>query len=499
MKKHNYIALLCLLSLLCISFSSKGQDEKLTMKLSLDDVLLLAKNRSPQSQVAKFKYLESYWEFKSYQAEYLPYLEANATLPSYTNQFQNVTQQDGTQVIHNINRLEANAGLSLNQRIPFTDGLLSVSTGLSRTEDINSDTPGEQFISNPVFVSYTQKLFGFNDLKWRSRINPTKYEYAKRLYLEEMEDVNMIAVNYYFNLLQAQVNIDIAQKNISNYDTLFQIAKGRYELGKIAENDLLQLELRVMTSKLEYEESLQQFDNSVLQLKSFLRIKDDQDIVLELPIPEDIKPIPLDKVLVEAAANTSIDRKLRLDILNAEKELARRKYSERYSIDLKASYGINAEGANLEDSYRDFSENQTASLGLNIPILNWGRNKGQIKMAEANLDMVRTNVEQEKITNKQSIILDVNKYNMQKIQLDLAAKSDTIAKLRYDITQKRYLIGKINDITELNQAQVDNDASKLKYISALRNYWEYFYKIRKITLYDFEQDRIIYVNLNDLY
>jgi len=87
---------------------------------------------------------------------------------------------------------------------------------------------------------------------------------------------------------------------------------------------------------------------------------------------------------------------------------------------------------------------------------------------------------------------------MQKNQLRIAAKSDTVAQKRYDVTQKRYMIGKINDVLDLNLAQIDNDNAKIGYYRSLMTYWKSYYQIRKITLYDFEHNTPIMVSFDDL-
>jgi outer membrane protein len=54
---------------------------------------------------------------------------------------------------------------------------------------------------------------------------------------------------YYFDLLVAQVNLQIAEKNRSNNDTLYKIAGHKLELGKISQNDLLQLQMGLLTAQ----------------------------------------------------------------------------------------------------------------------------------------------------------------------------------------------------------------------------------------------------------
>ena len=87
---------------------------------------------------------------------------------------------------------------------------------------------------------------------------------------------------------------------------------------------------------------------------------------------------------------------------------------------------------------------------------------------------------------------------MQKNQLLIAAKSDTIAQKSYKVSKNRYLIGKIS-VTDLNIAQNDTDRAKIGYIKALQSYWINFFNIRKATLYDFQKGKDLDVNYDDIY
>ena len=120
--------------------------------------------------------------------------------------------------------------------------------------------------------------------------------------------------------------------------------------------------------------------------------------------------------------------------------------------------------------------------------------KGGIKIAESNQDLVKTAVQQDRIDFEQNIYLSVMQFAMQKKQLAIAAKSDTVAQERYKVTHERYLIGKVNDVLELNNAQIDNDNARLNYFKTLRDYWINYYNLRKLTLYDFQENELIMLN-----
>ena len=56
----------------------------------------------------------------------------------------------------------------------------------------------------------------------------------------------------------------------------------------------------------------------------------------------------------------------------------------------------------------------------------------------------------------------------------------------------------MNDVLELNNAQIDSDRSQKEYSRALQSYWRIYFELRKLTLYDFEKDRIILFDINEI-
>ena len=170
----------------------------------------------------------------------------------------------------------------------------------------------------------------------------------------------------------------------------------------------------------------------------------------------------------------------------------------RFDADIYAVFGLTQTSPNLQNAYNTPLDQQQLSLGINIPILDWGLARGRIKMAQSAQELIQTSVEQEKIDFEQNIFLEVMQFKMQKNQLYIAAKADTVAQKRFDITQKRYMIGKINDVLELNMAQIDNDNAKKAYIASLKTYWENYYNLRKLTLFDFMDNKKIVFDINEI-
>jgi len=299
-------------------------------------------------------------------------------------------------------------------------------------------------------------------------------------------------------MLSTQIDLQIAEKNMYNYDTLFRIAKGRYELGKIAENELLQLELNYLKAEAAVQQAELDLENNLFKLKSYLRIKDDVDIELIPPVITDFFTITADKALTEAKYNTSTALDFDKRRLEAQSNVNAAKMTGRFDANLIAEFGLASQGATVPGAYTRPGDAQIFGLDFALPILDWGSAKGRIKQAESLEELVFTAVEQEEIDFEQNIFLQVMQFNMQENQLRIAAKADTIAQKGYTVTQQRYLIGKINDVQQLYQAQIDNDNSRKGYYQALRTYWRNYYQIRKQTLYDFQRDMPILFDINDV-
>jgi outer membrane protein TolC len=482
-----YVQMGLFILLMHIGLTGFSQEEP--AMLSLHEVIDLAQEQSPDAQIAKHRFRRSYWEFRSFKAGYLPSLRLDATLPNFTRSIDPITQQDGTEIYQERQLSRYSANLSLTQKVGLTGGEVFMQSGLQRLDNFYTDTSTSQFLTTPISIGFNQPIFGYNSYKWDKQIEPMRYEEALRTYLETNEQVAMSAVNHFFNLLLAQVERSIAIKNQSNYDTLYNIAKGRYVLGKIAENELLQLELNLLSANAAVENADLEYQNMLFTFKSFMRIKSNQPILL-LPPAENVHfTIKVDEAIQSAKTNTSYGINFDRQLLEAESQVNQARMDGRFEADLYASFGLTQTADALNEAYLNPLDEEQVSLGIVVPILDWGQAKGRIRMAESNLDLVETSIEQARIDFEQNIFLKVMHFNMQKNQMRIAAKADTVAQKRFDVTQKRYMIGKVNDVLELNNAQIDNDNAKKGYYNSLKTYWSSFYEMRKITLYDFVESR----------
>lgn len=480
-----------------VFFVSITCDAQQSVKYTLNDVIQLAQKQSPDALMAKHRFISSYWVYRNYKANYLPSLSFASTLPSISTGFKDqfvggVT----TSVFENVNRYSLD--LFLEQKIGFTGGTVEVSSGLLRTDNFKSDTSWHQYTTNVINFGLTQPISMYNPYRWERRIEPLRYEEAKRIYVEANEKIAVTVIDYFFSLLLAQIKVSIAKKNYSNYDTLYRIAQGRYTLGKIAENDLLQLELNLLKAESAVEDADLNYNNRLYIFKSFLRIKEETMIELIPPTETNHFGVVLQTAVEQAKFNTSSGLEFQRRRLEAER-VVKEARSGRFDANLYVGFGLGQiSNGDIRDAYTQPLDEEFVSFRISMPILDWGRTRGDIKIAESNLALVETSIEQERIDFDHNIFLNVMEFNMQEKQLLIAAKSDTVAQKRFEVTQKRYMIGKVNDVLELQNAQIDNDNARMGYYRSLMTYWESYYEIRMLTLYDFRRNMPITISIDDL-
>ena len=457
---------------------------------TLQEVVKKAKENSPAYRQAITQLSNRSWQYKTFRSNYLPQLSLSGVLPDYNRGIDQVRQPDGTFRFVPVSQVYYDAQLGLNQSIGLSGGQVFINSRVQRFDNFPSLGNRERYSSNPAVIGIIQPIFAFNPLRWDKRIEPLRFEESKREYWEEMENISIRATELYFNLLLAQISYETAERNVANNDTLYQIAQGRYNLGKIAENELLQLELSTMNARQDLAQAVLDMETSTLRLKVFLGLTDSDAI--RLVEPSDIPQFSVDeeKALQEARKNRSRVLAFQRELLQAERDLARARGESGLNIDVFGQFGLNQRANEVSELYINPDNQQRLQIGFNIPIVDWGRTKSRIGTAKANQELVRADIEQEQINFDQDIYLSVKQFKMLRNQLVIAEKAVEVGVKRFDITKSRYLIGKIG-IMELNIATQERDMARRNYVSSLRSFWTAYYNLRLLTLYDFERNDVL--------
>ncbi len=474
--------------ILLITLFNAGMAQE-SLRMNLQEIISMAQNDAPDVQISKTKLSNRYWFYQSFLSDYKPQIDLNATLPNVNRSIQSIILPDGTQAFVPRSFMENSVGISLSQEIALTGGRIFASTGLERLDIFKTSLTGKStsYLSNPIFIGFQQPIFGFNRLKWNKEIEPMRYEEANREFVEEMESVAFGAANFFFDVLISQLNVEALIKNKEDADTLFAITKGRFSVGRIAETELLQIELSSMNADAELASARLNFQTNTERLRNFLGIE--KAVLFDLIPPTELPDFIIDEQLAlqyaEKYRSESISFRRRLK--EAEREVSRAKSESGFQADITGQFGLSQTSDDLSNAYSDPLDQERFSVRLNVPLADWGKARARMEIAKSNQELERMNVAQDRINFQREISIKVQQFDLLRTQVALAKRAYDVSEKRLDITRKRYLIGKI-EIIELNLALREQDSGRRSYYSALRAFWTAYYELRRLTLYNFEKN-----------
>lgn len=476
--------LITLIPLLFILFTAFPQS------MTLDEVISMAQEQSLDNFKAKTMYLSSYWEYKSFKASQLPYVDLSLNPITYNRKMTRRYDFDNDLEIYRPEKtLLSYANLSLNQSIPLTGGTLFFDTDFSRFVNYG-DQDITTYSSTPLRIGLVQPIFAFNSLKWKKKISPLKFEMAKQDYLQKIQGINIKAVDLFFALAKASQDKEIALYEIATADTLYEIGKKRFLIASIEKEDLLNLELTKFNAEIKLAKAESAIQKARFNLNSFLGL--DKSSRIDPVIPDIVEGLE-----IEAQSAVEMARRLNpkmLEIkkkrLEAERDLDQAKKESRFNADLSASYGLNQSADNIDDAYKDPLSQQMVRLSMDIPVLDWGQRRGQRQMKQKLKEVTELETKQEEIDFEQEVTLKVIDFNLQEKEVKSNAKAKGIADESFELTKKRFMSGNAN-FTTLNSSMSTRQSNNSGYLISLQTFWKYYYEVQRLTLYDYINEKPI--------
>ncbi|MGI6220083.1 MAG: TolC family protein [Bacteroidaceae bacterium] len=484
--KHT-VSLLLALHLTTAGHAAVPEDSSAVREWTLEEIIDRACTCSPDALSARHTFRAAYWDWRAYKANYLPALTLTSS-PNLNRAINEVTMGDGSVRFVEQNLLTSDLTLQLTQRVAWTGGTISLESSLQRL-DLFSDGSAS-WKSIPANISYSQSLFGYNSMKWERRTEPLRYEEAQKSYLETMELVAAQAVDYFFALANAQSNYETACQNYANADTLYHFARGRYEIGTITENEMLQLEINRLNEETNRLDALTEMEEATLTLCSYLGFPEGegpQKVRIGTELPE--LTVDPGHALLWAHAQSPDIVSLKRQQIEAESYVAQAKANAGFKADLYLRFGLTqTSDGPLGEAYHHLLDQQIVSVGFTLPILDWGRGRGQVRVAQSQRDLVNTQVAQHYTDFDQNIRKIVGQFNLQSRRVFVAGRTDSTAQRRSDVARRLYLLGR-SSVLDLNASISEKDEARRNFINALHTYWSLYYTLRSLTLYDFQNGR----------
>ncbi len=471
-----------LILIYCVLLTGLSAQTNDTLVLTLNECIRMGQENGPLSDMARDAYSSKKNRYKAFTAGFLPQLSVVADAPQFIRTINSITQPDGSNTFLLQRQAQSSLSLSLSQRLPWTNTDISIYSGLNRLD--NLETKSSFYRSTPLSLSIRQPLFSINTSAWNSDLEELNYHSSHREFVEAMEDAAIDITNKFFGFYLAVMNVNNARLNLAINDTLFQMSKGRFNVGRIAENDLLQSELAYLNANTQYESMLIEYDRAENNLRFAIGLTGN----MPLRVLPDEQPAFF---TVDASQALDYANRYRSDVvnyqylqLNAERNVRQVESNNSISMSISANIGLNQKADALEQAYLNLLDQQQLSVQVQIPLYGFGTGTHAVESARAELSRIETSVESQRFSFTQEVLYQVMRFRQLQTQVALSGKADTVAQRRFDVARERFIIGKI-DVPNLFLAQSEKDNAYRARIQTLSDYWITYFRLRRLTLYDF--------------
>lgn len=464
------------------------------VEMTLEDCIEFAQEKSDAAKVAKKGFMMNILNYKGFKSSYLPQVFLSGAAPGLNRSIQPTQQNDGTRAFRAQNSMYSQVSLDVSQKLALTGTELTLGSSISRLDEFGGD--GKSYWStSPLAFTITQPLFKVNTYKWDNIIRDMEYENMKKNYSESMEDIAVDVTSKFFDLYVSEMNIKNALRDKLDNDTLFMLSQGRFKVGKIAENDLLQAELEKLKSELDLESAYLSHQRVLEEFKILIGLKTYDSLQIIPEVTFDMFDVDPQVAMDQALKNRSDITFYEIQEEKAKKNLEINISNHSFTADVRASFGLNRSAGDINDAYRDLLDQERVNVTFSVPLFQWGKSDAEIEAAVINKERVEIDNKQKRKVFETQVKFQTLQFKQLQKQVLIAAKSDTIATKRFDVAYKRFMIGKI-DMNDLFLAQEEKNAAFQRYINTLKNYWVSYYQLRKTTLYDFRTNTGIEYNLS---
>lgn len=478
-----------MLSLMALLLIPGGLRAQAPRTVTLSEAIALAQRDGHQARAARATREAAQFRHRGFRSRQLPQLSLAGTVPSYNRSIIEVQQPDGTSLFRPRNQTSANLNLQLTQQLPLIGGDLFLSSSLARLS-VSGTQAFETWSSTPFQVGIRQEIFRPNEASWDNREQGLDAEVSEREFLEAREDIALSVTALFFDVYSARMGFDNAVTNVAVNDTLYRLNQGRFEVGRIGENDLLQSELALLRSRTSLDGARLEYDRARAALRLGLNLGRGDSLSVVVTPDAPVVNVDTARAVREALANRASVAQVRLQEVRARRSVNAARLNNGMGATVQASYGFNATGNGFDAAYNGLQEARQFSVAVQVPLWQWGARREGVEAARADAERITAEGEATMEQVAQEAHFAALELEQARRSLELSAKADTVAGKRFEVAYNRYVIGRIA-IDNLYVAQSEKDQALVQYVQALRAYWQAYYRLRRLTLYDFEADQPI--------
>ncbi|MGQ0714761.1 MAG: TolC family protein, partial [Gemmatimonadaceae bacterium] len=429
--------------------------------ITLEQAVAIAREQGLDAAAARAARDAARFRNRSFYARQLPQLSIGGIVPSYNRSIIPVLQPDGSTLFRPQDQTNVDLTATLSQKLPVIGGDFFVTSSLARYAQ-TGDEPLQSWSSTPVSFGIRQDILRPNTLAWDRREQPLRQEAADRGYLEALENIAIDVTRLFFDLYAAQVNLANQTKNAAVNDTLYRLNQGRFEVGKIGENDLLQSELALVRARTALDGARLTHRRAGEALRIALNLPEGTPV--EIAVTAEVPAFEADTAVAvaEALRNRAVMSQTELALVQARRGVTEARFGNWVGATVSASFGYNGTGTQRAQVYRNLQEARQFSLAIEMPLWQWGAHGAEVEAAKSE----REGAEQLATQTAKEVAHEARFAALQLAQarrtLALSAKADSVAAKRYEVAYNRYGIGRIT-LDNLFIAQNEKDQAVNQY------------------------------------
>ncbi len=457
--------------------------------LIINDAIEMALTSSNLSRKANTELTYSETDNNIFRKRFLPNIYLSSTFPAITKSVTQVTTPEGQDIFVNQNQAYYDLTLNVEQNEPLFGGVFTLSSFFNRI-DLFGDFNNKTYYSTPFSLSYSNTSFFFNPNKYEKNINRLKLYEANLEYNVAIENIVYKTVEKYFNNYINSENIKDNYEAQKSQKEIYNIAKKRFQIGSVNKGDLLSLELNILNTESTINDLTSKQKTSQKELATIIKY-DADSLQLKLPTNNIISlDITYQTALAKMLENDLLMNTLKRQRAEKDLEIRKQKSEDKLTFDISASAGLSNTGESFSKSTSNLQTQQSFSVSLKYYLFDFGKNKQKVKLLNLEKESLENtySIEIDELKEELYSLVDLLKNNQQKIIV--LKKKLEVSKERYAFLKSRFSLGK-GTISNLNLSQRENREIGNEYLETIQDIWLSYYKIRKLTMYDFENDKAI--------
>jgi len=459
---------------------STGSVEQNALKLTFKEAIFLALRNNAKIQSA---------EIARISQKYAVVVAKHSFQPHYFLQgsyqyFSSTDNRDRDSYKHSANAFDVQPKASL--LTPYGTEL-----GLSMNNPISKDDRYREWKHTPSLTfEITQPLIrGFGrDVVEASLNNVLDTEEINKLHLKDTVSDTINTVIYdYINLARAVEALKISQVSLKSYQSFVKRAKALIEAGRMAKNDIIQIEAQVAWQ----DSIIEDHKNELMQAQGKLLNTLGLDNQTNIQLPEVINYDEIANIFMEKNTLPSVDickkfvltsntdyRILGITLRTLGRSLLVAKDGTNWKLDLIASATRHGkkdyEDSGINNLFKNKEHDEKIALNLNISIDDVNAKKAVID-AQVSLDQAKVSYHQLKrqleldiATIHNSVINAKKQLGLSQQALKLQYQSLAAAELKYNAgrVSSYELLTNQKDLTMINQRVVDNQVNYINMLTA---------------------------------